>query len=92
MDLAYNWFLTYKIPVQGIKYQIIQTYKDKILVYLSKGLYDLSNKDMENIKESLYSVIDRNLSIEIKFTEEFYYKSNKFKPVVNLIGENYEQK
>ncbi len=92
MDLAYNWFLTYKIPVQGIKYQIIQTHKDKILVYLSKGLYNLSNKDMENIKESLYSVIDRNLSIEIKFTEEFYYKSNKFKPVVNLIGENYEQK
>lgn len=90
MDLAYNWFLTYNIPVQGVKYQIIQTNKDKIVVCLSKGMYTLNENDLKNIKESLYSLVDRNLQIEIRFTDNFYYKSNKFKPVVNLIGENYE--
>lgn len=86
MDLAYNWFLTYKIPIQGVKYQIIQTRTDRIYIYLSKGLYNLSKQDLEKIKNSMYSLVDNDIKIEIKFTDEFFYQSNKFKPVINLIG------
>ncbi len=86
MDLAYNWFLTYKIPIQGVKYQIIQTHIDRICIYLSKGLYTLSEQDLEQIKNSMYSLVDNDIKIEIKFTDEFFYQSNKFKPVINLIG------
>ena len=86
MDLAYNWFLTYKIPIQGVKYQIIQTRPDNICIYLSKGLYKLSEQDLEQIKKSMYSLVDENINIELKFTDEFFYQSNKFKPVINLIG------
>lgn len=88
MDLAYNWFLKYKIPVQGIKYQIVQTEKNQIKIYLSKGLYTLSKEDLEKIKNSMYSLVSHQINIIIEFTENFIYKSNKFKPVINLIGDN----
>ena len=87
MDLAYNWFLTYNIPIHGLKYQIVQTSRNNIVINLEKGLYNLSKENLEKIKNSLYTLISKNINIEIKFTNDFIMKSNKFKPVINLIGE-----
>jgi len=90
IDLAYNWFLTYKIPIQGIKYQIVQTSLLEICIYLKKGLYNLTEKDFLTMKQSMYSLVSKNIKISIKFTDDFIYKSNKFKPVLNLIGDKNE--
>ncbi len=86
MDLAYNWFLTNKIPIHGIRYQIAQVEKNKLIVYLMKGLYELTPDDLNAIKESLYKLVSREMQISVQFTDNFIYKSTKFKPVINLIG------
>lgn len=86
MDLAYNWFLTSKVPIHGVRYQIVQESEKKICILLMKGLYELNKFDLKIIKESLYSLISKDINVEIKFTDKFIYKSNKFKPVINLIG------
>ena len=86
MDLAYNWFLTYKIPIQAMKYQIAQTTPTDIVVYLTKGLYQLTQTDINMIKESLYSLVERDMNVRIEFTDNFIQTSGKFKPVINLIG------
>ena len=86
MDMAYNWFLIKKIPIHGMQYQIVQTSENQICVNLLKGLYELTEADFEIIKESFYSLVDRNITINIGYTDVFIQKSNKFKPVINLIG------
>lgn len=86
MDLAYNWFLTNKVPVHGIKYQIVQKSEKEICILLMKGLYELDNIDLKIIKESIYSLVNKDINVEVQFTDKFIYTSNKFKPVINLIG------
>lgn len=90
MDLAYNWFLTFNIPIQGMRYQIVQVSEFKIVIYLTEGLYHLSQQDLNTITETLYSLISKKIEVTIEFTDKFIYKSNKFKPVINLIGSNHE--
>lgn len=85
MDLAYNWYLTYKIPIQGLKYQIIQEDKDNIKILLEKGLYKLAANDIEEIRKSLYTLVDDNIRIKVEFGNNFIMPSNKFKPVINLM-------
>lgn len=85
MDMAYNWFLIKKVPIHGMRYQIVQTSRDEICVNLMKGPYELKEYDFEIIKESFYSLVDRNIDIVVKYTNAFIQKSNKFKPVINLI-------
>ena len=87
MDLAYNWYLTYKIPVHALKYQIVQTSENEIEVLIAKGAFELSQEDLKNIKESFYSLVERSMHISIKFTNDFIQNSNKFKPVINIMGE-----
>ncbi len=86
MDLAYNWYLTYKIPIHALKYQIAQTAENEISVFIAKGTFELTQGDLKNIQESLYSLVDRNMHISIRFTSDFIQSSNKFKPVINAIG------
>ena len=88
MDIAYNWFLTSKIPIQGMRYQIAQLSKKRIVVFLKKGMYSLDNDDFKKIRESLYKLVSRDITIDIQYVDNFIYKSNKFKPVINLIGED----
>ena len=90
MDLAYNWYLEFKIPIHGMTYQIIQTELKNIDILLQKGLFRLSNDDIEKIKQSMYMLIDKSINVTVKFTDNFVYTSNKFKPVISLInrGEN----
>lgn len=85
MDLAYNWYLTFKIPLQGIRYQIVQVATDEVHVCLMKGLYELSENDLETIKQSMYSLVSTNMKVVVKYTDNFIYKSNKFKPVISLL-------
>ena len=59
MDMAYNWFLAYKIPIMGMRYQIVQDSKNKICIYLIKGMYDLTNQDLSKMKESMHVDLDR---------------------------------
>ena len=82
MDIAYNWFLTYNVPIVGVKYQIYQESANKIKIFLQKGIYELSNDEIKTIKESLYELVDRNIDIEVIFTNEFIQNNEKFKCVL----------
>ena len=82
MDIAYNWFLTYEIPIVGVKYQIYQESPDKIKVFLQKGTYELSENEIKTIEESLYELVDRNIDVEVIFTDKFIQNNDKFKCVL----------
>lgn len=82
MDLAYNWFLTFNIPVMGMRYQIVQKSENKIVVYLKKGAFQLSEEDIYKIKESLYLLVSRKISIDIIFTNNFIQNGSKFKSII----------
>ena len=82
MDIAYNWFLTYNVPIVGVKYQIYQESPNKIKIFLQKGFYELSDEEIKTIKESLYELVDRNIDIEVICTDEFIQNNEKFKCVL----------
>lgn len=82
MDLAYNWFLTFNIPVMGMRYQIVQKSKNKIVVYLKKGAFHLSEDDINKIKESLYLLVSRKIIIDVAFVNDFVQNGSKFKSII----------
>ena len=82
MDLAYNWFLINKIPVMGMKYQFHQVEKNELKVYLQKGTFNLLEKDIELMKNSIYQLVSKDIHVSIEFTNEFVQNSIKFKPVL----------
>ena len=84
MDLAYNWFLKKRVSVMGMKYQIAQVADDEIVVYLQKGIYDLTNDEEYLIKDSLYSLVDKSINVKIQYTNKFIQNSSKFKPVIRI--------
>lgn len=84
MDLAYNWFLKKRVSVMGMKYQIAQVANDEIVVYLQKGIYDLTNDEEYLIKDSLYSLVDKSMNVKIQYTNRFIQSSSKFKPVIRI--------
>ena len=84
MDIAYNWFLVYEIPVHGLKYQFVQREKDTLELYLIKGMYTL---DYDVIKESLYTLIPRTMNIKIYTVENLpFEKTTKYRPVISCLG------
>lgn len=87
MDLAYNWYLIHKIPVHSMKYQIAQTAENVLTVYLKKGAFGLTEADYNTIKESMYSLVDRDMKINIEITGKFIQNSKKFKPVINTMDD-----
>lgn len=82
MDIAYNWFLKDMVPIMGVRYQIVQTSAKEIVIYLQKGMYELTNEDLDKIKESLYTLVSKSIDVSIVFTDIFIQTSSKFKPVI----------
>lgn len=83
MDIAYNWFLENDIPVHGLRYQFVQQNENALELYISKGIYNI---DFGKIRESLYQLIPKSMSINVhRVTEMPKRKGIKYRPVVNLL-------
>ena len=84
MDIAYNWFLVYEIPVHGLKYQFVQREIDTLELYLIEGMYTL---DYDVIIESLYTLIPRTMKIKIQSVDKLpFEKTTKYRPVISMLG------
>ena len=86
MDIAYNWFSSLAIPIHGLRYQFIQNSKDKLELYLIKGKYNI-DVDIEKIRESIYTLIPRDMKLEIKFVNELPVGGQKYRPVISFVKE-----
>lgn len=86
MDIAYNWYLEFNIPVHGLRYQFVQYNKNELTLYLIKGQFDL---DLQVIKDSLYLLIPKSMKLKIEIVDEFpNLKGHKYRPVINLCKED----
>lgn len=84
MDIAYNWYLEFDIPVHGLRYQFVQYTQDELVLYLIKGQFDI---DLDVIRKSLYLLIPENMRLIIHIVDEFpLIKGHKYRPVINLCG------
>lgn len=82
MDIAYNWFLVYNIPVHGLKYQFVQTKIGKLDLYIIEGKYSL---DIPTIKESIYTLVPRTTEVVVhKVNKLAYEQGTKYRPVIRL--------
>ena len=82
MDIAYNWFLEFNIPVHGLRYQFVQYEPNELTLYLIKGYFEL---DLEIIKNSIYLLIPKKMKLKIELVDEFpKIKGEKYRPVINL--------
>ena len=82
MDIAYNWFLVYNIPVHGLKYQFVQTEKGKLDIYLIEGKYSL---DIPVIKESIYTLVPRSTEVVVHKVDKLpYEQGTKYRPVIRI--------
>lgn len=85
MDIAYNWFLEFNIPVHGLRYQFVQYKKNKLVLYLIKGQFVL---DLDVIRKSIYLLIPEEMELVIEIVDEFpVIKGEKYRPVINLCKE-----
>ena len=85
MDIAYNWFLEFNIPVHGLRYQFVQYEKNKLVLYLIKGNFDL---DLDVIRKSIYLLIPKEMELIIEVVDKFStIKGEKYRPVINLCKE-----
>ena len=83
MDLAYNWFLVYEIPVHGLKYQFIQPEIGKLDLYIIKGEYSL---DLDAIKESIYTLMPQTTQVTVNCVDKLPYdKGTKYRPVISYV-------
>lgn len=90
MDIAYNWYLEFGIPVHGLRYQFVQYKKDELVLYLIKGPFDL---DLNIIRNSIYLLIPKTMSLKIELVSEFpTLKGHKYRPVINLCEVNTNEK
>lgn len=84
MDIAYNWFLEFNIPVHGLRYQFVQYSSDELVLYLIKGHFDL---DLDIIRKSIYLLIPKSMELKIEIVDNFpIIKGQKYRPVINLCG------
>ena len=82
MDIAYNWFLIYNIPVHGLKYQFVQTEVGKLDIYLIEGEYCI---DIFMIRESIYTLVPRTTEVFVhKVNKLPYEQGTKYRPVIRL--------
>lgn len=84
MDVAYNWFCALAIPIHGLRYQFIQYTKDKLELYIIKGIYDI---DLKKIEDSIYVLIPKSMKLEIKIVDELPEIGQKYRPVVSFVKE-----
>ncbi|MGN1012375.1 MAG: hypothetical protein ACI4ON_00905 [Clostridia bacterium] len=84
MDIAYNWFLVYDIPVHGLKYQFVQPEIGKLDLYIIEGEYSL---DFDAIKESIYTLVPRTTIVTVHKVDKLPYdQGTKYRPVISLVG------
>lgn len=84
MDIAYNWFLVYDIPVHGLKYQFVQPEIGKLDLYIIEGEYSL---DFDAIKESIYTLVPRTTMVTVHKVDKLPYdQGTKYRPVISLVG------
>ena len=84
MDVAYNWFSTLGIPIHGLRYQFIQHEKGVLELYLIKGKYSV---DIQKIIDSVYTLIPRDMKLQIKIVEELPELGQKYRPVISFVKE-----
>ena len=85
MDIAYNWFLEFNIPVHGLRYQFVQYKKNELVLYIIKGHFTL---DLSVIEKSIYLLIPKSMKLKIEIVKEFpIIKGHKYRPVINLCKE-----
>lgn len=83
MDLAYNWFLVYDIPVHGLRYQFVQSEIGTLDLYLIEGEYKLP---VDEIKETIFTLVPRSTKVCVHEVDILpYEKGRKYRPVINLI-------
>lgn len=83
MDIAYNWFLVYNIPVHGLKYQFVQTKIGKLDLYIIEGKYSL---DIPTIEESIYTLVPRTTEVIVHKVDKLpYVQGTKYRPVIRLV-------
>jgi len=86
MDLAYQWFLKWKVPVHGLKYQIVQQKDKTVSVYLVSDCYDLNGVDISRIKHSFVNFLPENMPVEIIYNKRIPFNdSKKYRPVISLV-------
>lgn len=82
MDIAYNWFLEFNIPVHGLRYQFVQYSDNELVLYLIKGHFDLN---LDIIRKSIYLLIPKSMKLKIEVVDNFpVIKGQKYRPVINL--------
>ena len=87
MDIAYNWYLEFNIPVHGLRYQFVQYINNELVLYLIKGPFDL---DLKIIEKSIYLLIPKSMKLKIEIVNDFpKIKGHKYRPVISLCkGDN----
>lgn len=85
MDLAYNWFLKLGISVHGLRYQIVQHRDGNVTVYLIKGKYNFSDRDMLLIQQNLKQYLSKNMSVSVCLVDKLPFENtSKFKTIISL--------
>lgn len=83
MDIAYNWFLVYGIPVHGLKYQFVQPKVGKLDLYIIEGEYSL---DFDAIRESIYTLVPRTTEVTVYKVDKLPFdKGTKYRPVISYV-------
>jgi len=84
MDIAYNWFLEYNIPVHGLRYQFVQHEIGKLDIYLIEDKYYV---ETDVIKEALYTLVPKTTILNVHKVDKLPYdESVKYKPVISFVG------
>jgi len=87
MDLAYNWYLEFDVPVHGLKYQIVQNTRRDIDLFIVKGRFDLSPSQINRIKNSFYQLIPEYIDVKVHIVKETPINlGTKYRPVISLIN------
>lgn len=83
MDIAYNWFLVYEMPVHGLKYQFIQTEEGKLDLYIIKGEYSIN---LCSIRKAIFTLVPYTTEFKIHIVDALPYdKGTKYRPVISMI-------
>ena len=83
MDIAYNWFLVYEIPVHGLKYQFVQTEIGMLDLYIIEGEYSL---DLDVVKKAIYTLVPKSTKVAVHKVDKLPYDNGtKYRPVISLV-------
>lgn len=83
MDIAYNWFLVYEIPVHGLKYQFVQTEIGTLDLYLIEGEYSL---DLNVVRKAIYTLVPETTKVTVHKVDKLPYDNGtKYRPVISLV-------